>query len=355
MNKIERFIYLKTFSADDRREIYDSFGQYLLDGVSAEDTFIRLIDSYTRRGKKPSNPVAKILKECSENLSAGDTLAQSFRDWLPEQELSIIESCDNAGKTAEGFANARTIAEGTARILSAVRSSAMITSYMIFLALGIISLFCILLVPVLRQSIPLTQWSGFQLAIYYVYIGVTDYYWIILSAMAIFFYLVSKSIPSWTGHLRFHADKFPPYSVYRRLQGATFIMNVNAMLSVGISMEETIRKMYTSCRSDWLAERLEAVMIAIESGEQNLGMALDVTGYEFPGEDAIVKMQSLFETSKPGASLSRFASRWLDKTITDVEKTGDRVRIVSLFSCGVVISLLIIIMFDLIQRAFFFN
>lgn len=355
MNKFERFIYQKTFSANDRREIYDSFCQYLLDGVSAEDTFNRLIDSYTRRGKNPGNPIAKILRECSENLAAGYTLAQSFKEWLPEQELSIIESCDNAGRTADGFTNARTVADGTSRILSAVRSSVMITAYMISLALGIISLFCILLVPVLKQSVPLAQWNGFQLAIYYIYIGITSYYWIMILLIGGIVYVVSKSLPVWTGNLRFYADRLPPYSIYRRLHGATFILNVNAMLSVGISMEETIRKMFESCQSDWMAERLEATMRAIESGEQNLGMALDVTGYEFPGEDAIIKMQSLFETSNPAASLHRFAERWLDKTITDVEKTGDRVRIISLFASGIIISLLIVVMFDLIQRAFFFN
>ncbi|EQB98968.1 type II secretion system F family protein [Photorhabdus temperata] len=345
----------KTFSADDRSEIYDSFCQYLLDGVSAEDTFNKLIESYTRRGKNPGNPIAKILKECSDNLAGGYTLAQSFKEWLPEQELSIIESCDNAGRTSDGFKNARKVAEGTSRILSAVRSSVMITAYMVSLALGIISLFCVLLVPVLKQSVPLTQWNGFQLAIYYIYITLTGYYWVLIILAGSIFYLVSKSLPSWTGNIRFFADRFPPYSIYRRLHGATFILNVNAMISVGISMEETIKKMYESCQSDWMAERLEATMLAIESGEQNLGMALDVTGYEFPGEDAIIKMQSLFETSGSEDSLQRFAEKWLNKTIIGVEKTGDRVRIISLFACGIIISLLIVVMFDLIQRAFFFS
>lgn len=355
MNRFERFIYQKTFSADDRVEVYDNFRQYLLDGVSAEDTFKKLIENYTRRGKNPGNAIAKILKECSENLSAGDTLAQSFKEWLPDQELSIIESCDNAGKTPDGFKNAMLVADGTARILSAVRSSIMITSYMFSLALGIVSLFCILLVPVLKQSVPLSQWNGFQLAIYYVYIALTEYYWLMIIVVVGGFYLISKSLPSWTGNSRFFADRFPPYSIYRRLHGATFILNVNAMLSVGIPMEESIKKMYDACQSDWLAERLEATMLAIESGEQNLGMALDVTGYEFPGEEAIIKMQSLFETTNREGSLKRFAEKWLDKTIKGVEATGERIRIISLFASGITISLLIVVMFDLIQRAFFFN
>lgn len=127
------------------------------------------------------------------------------------------------------------------------------------------------------------------------------------------------------------------------------------MLSAGMTMEDALKKMFFSCQSDWLGERLEAALLAIESGEQNLGMALDVTGYDFPGEEAIIKMQSLFETTNREGSLKRFAEKWLNKTIKGVEITSERIRIISLLACGFAISFLIVVMFDLIQRAFFFN
>ncbi|CAH0297544.1 conjugal transfer protein [bacteria symbiont BFo1 of Frankliniella occidentalis] len=355
MNRVERYLYQLTLSADDRIEIYDNFSQYLRDGVSAQDTFKKLIANYSRRGKKPGNAIAKILQECADNLSAGYSLSESLSEWIPEQELSIIESCDEAGRLPEGFDNAMLIAGGTGRIVSAVRGAAGIIIYMSALLLGIISLFCILLVPVLKQAVPLSQWNGIQLGIYYLYLVITDYYWIILIIVAALIFMVRRSLDKWTGNLRFYADKLPPYSIYKRLHGATFILNVNAMLSVGIPMEEAIKKMTRSCRSDWLAERLEATSRSIESGEQNLGMALDVTGYEFPGEEAIIKMQSLFETNNSNGSLKRFAEKWLDKTIKGVEQTSERLRIVSILGCGVFICVLIVVMFDLIQRAFFFN
>lgn len=355
MNRLDRFIYQKTFSADDRIELYDNFRQYTLDGLSAEETYNKLIENYTRRGKKPNNPMGQILKECRDNLSAGLSLSQSLREWIPDQELSIIESCDIAGKPADGFLNAMMIADGASRIVSAVRGSMMITGYMLSLAIGILSLFCILLVPVLKQTVPLNQWSGAQLTVYYLYVFMTGYSYIFAIVVIGLAYLISKTLSSWTGNLRYYFDKIPPYSIYARLQGATFILNVNAMLTAGITMEEALKKISESCQSNWLGERLDATLFAIESGEPNLGNALDVTGFDFPGEDAIIKMQSLFETSNREGSLKRFADKWLNKTIQGVEKTSERIRISSLLGCGVSISFLIIIMFDLIQRAFFFN
>nr|CDS57023.1 hypothetical protein SYMBAF_190002 [Serratia symbiotica] len=73
--------------------------------------------------------------------------------------------------------------------------------------------------------------------------------------------------------------------------------------------------MKEATRSAWLYERLDALERAISAGEMNLGQALDVTGYDFPDEQAIIKMQSLFETKNSEGSLKRFADTWLEKTV----------------------------------------
>ncbi|MEX0446563.1 type II secretion system F family protein [Xenorhabdus sp. SGI246] len=353
MNNFERYIYLKTFSASDRIEIYDNFRQYLLDGVSAQDTFNKLIDNYTRRGKNPGSPIGKILTECSQNLKAGFSLSESLKEWIPEQELSIIESCDVAGRVADGFLNAMFIAEGSDKILRSIKSSLMIMTYMFALSFSIVIMFCVLLVPVLKQNIPLEKWNVLQLGVWYFYVVVTEYWYVILGFIILLIFSVYKSLSLWTGNLRFFFDRLPPYSIYRRLHGATFILNVNAMLSAGIPMETAINNMVETCKSPWLLERLESTLRAIESGEKNLGTALDATGYEFPGEDAIIKMQSLFETANEEGSLKRFAGKWLDKTVSSVERAGDLLRILGYFGCAGSITLLILIMSDLIQQAFF--
>jgi len=353
MNNFERYIYKKTFSASDRMELYDDFRQYLLDGLSAQDTFAKLIDNYTRRGANPGNPIGQILKECSDNLKAGFSLADSLREWIPDQELSIIESCDMAGKVADGFLNAMFIAEGTEKISRSIKSSLMIVTYMFSLSFGVVAMFCILLVPTLKQNVPLEKWNTLQLCVWYFYVLVTEYWYLILLVIVAISFAAYKSLSKWTGNIRFHFDKLPPYSIYKRLNGATFILNVNAMLSAGIPMETAINNMVTSCESPWMLERLEALHGAIESGVENLGAALEEIGYEFPGEAAIIKMKSLFETSNAEGSLKRFAGKWLDKTVTSVEKTGEALRILGYFGCAASIGLLILIMSDLIQQAFF--
>ena len=355
MNRLARAIYQTTFSAQDRIELYDDFRQYLLDGRSAKETYQKLIDNYSQRGKKPGDAVAQILTECAENLGAGFGLADSLREWIPDQELSIIESCDLAGRPADGFVNAMDIASGTGRISGAVKSTVAVTSYLTLLTVGVVVMFCMMLVPVIIQAVPLSQWNGLQKAVYYFYLLLSDGWWALLLLFVGMVSLVVWSLPRLTGRLRFFLDRFPPWSIYRRIHGAAFIMNVNAMDAAGIPMERAVATMKASTRSAWLYERLDALERAIPSGEKNLGVALAATDYEFPDDRAIVKLQSLFETRNSEGSLKRFAATWLERTVKSVERTGDRLRIVSLLLCGVLVASLMLIMFSLIQKAFFFN
>lgn len=355
MNKLSRFIYQATFNARDRIEIYDNFRQYLLDGRSAEETFQKLIDNYSRRGKNPGDPVAQILQECSDNLAAGFGLAGALQEWFPDEELSIIASCDMSGNPEDGFLNAMGIADGTSRIRRVVKATSMISGYLLLLSLGVVTLFCVMLVPVIMQAVPLTQWNSLQTGVYYFYLSLTQYWWAIILLLGGSVSLTLFSLPRLTGRLRYFLDRFPPWSIYRRIHGAAFIMNVNAMFSAGIPMEEAIRSMKESTRSAWLYERFDALERAISAGEQNLGQALDVSGYDFPDERAIIKLQSLFETKNSEGSLKRFADSWLEKTVADVEITGDRMRIGSLLLCAALVGALVLIMFSLIQKAFFFN
>ncbi|PKC36298.1 conjugal transfer protein [Pantoea ananatis 15320] len=351
MNRFDRFLYHLTFNAQDRIELYDEFRQYLLDKITADVIFDKLIANYTRRGKKPKHPMAQILRECAGNMSGGLGLADSLRDWLPDQEVSIIDSCNLAGKAADGFMSAADIASGTGRMGKSLKVTFMATAWVIMLLLGVLSVFCIMLVPAVIQVVPLSQWNGMQTGVYYLYLLLTDYGLPVLVIAAAVVWYIWRSLHRLTGRVRFFLDRFPPWSVYRRMQGASFILNMNAMLSAGIPMEQAVRSMNDATRSAWLKERLDALEKALSGGETNLGQALDVCGYDFPDERAIIKMQTLFETGNKEGSLKRFADLWLNRTVEDVERTGERIRLWSLVIGGILISALILIMFTLIQQS----
>lgn len=353
MNRFERLLYKATFNGNDRVELYDDFEQYLQNDLHIKVIYKKLIDNYTRRGKKPDHPIGKILRECSEKLENGFSLAESLKDWIPDNELGIIDACDKAGSARDGFANAIIICDGITRVRSAVKGITRIGMFLFSLNFAIVAVFCAMLVPAIINTVPLSQWNIMQTMVYYFYLGVMDYWYIFILIFSVLYYLIKISFTHLTGRARRFFDKFLPWKVYRKIVGASFILSVNAMLSAGVAMEEAVISMKTGTRSRWYYERLFALERTISGGEENLGQALDATGYDFPDENAIIKMQTLFETNSYKESLNRFAKKWLEKTISDVERLGSRLHITGLFFSTGTIILLLLVMFPLLASAFF--
>jgi len=170
MNPFNRLLCQWTFNAHDRSDIYDSFRHYLLDGHSLQKTFDKLIINYTRRGKNPNNEIAQILKECAAHFGEGYRLAESLKAWFPEQEISVIEACHIAGRPADGFQKAIHIAHSTEQLKKAIRGALLTSAYLFSLSFAILTLACVMLVPLLLESVPLVQWSLAQKGVYYFYL-----------------------------------------------------------------------------------------------------------------------------------------------------------------------------------------
>lgn len=147
----------------------------MLDGQSIQKTFDKLIINYTRRGKKPNNEIAQILKECAAHFEEGTPLAEALKAWFPEQEISVIEACHIAGRPADGFQKAIHIAHATEQLKKAIRGALLTSAYLFSLSLTILTLAYVMLVPLLLESVPLVQWSLAQKGVYYFYLFVISW------------------------------------------------------------------------------------------------------------------------------------------------------------------------------------
>ncbi|MEA9446229.1 type II secretion system F family protein [Candidatus Fukatsuia symbiotica] len=351
MNKFQRWLCKLTLNSDDREAIYDNFRHYLLDGQSLEKTFDKMIVNYTRRGKKPNNEIAQILTECAAHLKEGHSLGEALKDWFPEQELSVIDACNIAGRPWDGFKKAMKIATSTDRLKKAIRGAMLTSAYLFSLSFIILAMACVMLVPFLLESVPLVRWSLAQKGVYYFYIFIVSYGWLLIIGFIIFCSIIAYTMPRWVGKKRFYADQFPPYSFYKQRQGATFITSIDALLSSNIPLKNALIKMREMSQSAWLIEKINGALARLADGEENLGSALDTAGYEFPSEDAIIKMQSLFETTNQEGSLERFGDRLLEKTLLNVERQGNVIKVVSMFSGAAATVGIVGIMYSLIEIA----
>lgn len=346
---VQRFITKATFNESDRIDLYDNFRQYLLDGVDIETAYKKLIESYSRRGRKPNHPIAEILRECLQSLD-GSSLADSLSEWIPERERSIIAANEEANKPAEGFKKCIELCTGVSRLRKSIRKTVGVIGFMAACFFGLLTMICVIIVPLILRTIPLYMWTNLQKSIYYFYVFMTDYWYVAFVCVAALTYIFILSLPRWTGDARYHFDKHFPYSLYRVMNGAIFISNIDSMLSSGIPLKDALLKLKHSSGSNWLNERIDGALVGLSAGEANLGYALDVSGYDFPSEDALIKLCSLFDTTNREGSLTNFSKRWLDSTIENIENIGQSIQGFGMLACSFGIISVCAILYPLIAQ-----
>ncbi|PLY35840.1 pilus assembly protein PilR [Pectobacterium carotovorum] len=354
MKAHQRFLFKSTLNARDRIELYDNFKLYAMNNMSVKDIFDNLIRSYSREGKKPKSSMAMILRECAAKYKeGGGGFSAAFEDWLPEQELTVIDTNYLSKKAHIGFEKAMVLADNADILSREIKSTRNTILYLIFVCFSLIGVIFYSVIPEVISTTPLERWSSAQKAVYYLYIFMTEYSYILAPFLILATYLIKKSIPVWTGDLRFNFDKWPPYSFYKLMMGASFITSVDAMLSSGMSLKFTLEHIHKSSKSKWLKERIKAAMSGVNTGEENLGSALSVSGYEFPDEDSIIKMQTIFNNQNSAGSLSRFSEYKMKKTLEDMQRKGLKLKIWVMFGFAFVFMTICIVMYDLIKISFF--
>lgn len=163
--------------------------------------------------------------------------------------------------------------------------------------------------------------------------------WFVLCALIALVIVIFWSLPRWRGRLRTFFDKtLPPYTVYRQIQGATWLLSYAALLESGMTVKQVLRQTRQTA-SPWLDERLEAVLVGLGRG-YNIGEALRLAGYGFPSADIIDDLEVFSNFPNLQDKLMSLAERSLTDTRKRVSLTNKVISEVSKAMIAVVFAVM---------------
>ncbi|VFR81014.1 Type II secretion inner membrane protein (PulF) [plant metagenome] len=182
------------------------------------------------------------------------------------------------------------------------------------------------IVPIMSRSHDLSQSTGNTYIMYWLATGVQDYGIYVLSLAILFVFWVLWSLPR-RGDTQFRMvlEHFPPWSVYKAIQGATFLLNVAIMLRSGIPLYRALELMQ-QFSSPWLKERVETTMFGLRQG-RSLGVALANTEYDFPDKDVLPFIIVLSQQKDYEQAINTLALKWIDRTLKKVKSILSTVRL----------------------------
>lgn len=152
--------------------------------------------------------------------------------------------------------------------------------------------------------------------------------------------VVIVTLPTYRWKGRVWLDRtLPPWSIYRMLQGTTFLLNMAVMLNAGIRPYDSLASMI-KISPPWLKQRLEAARYGVGLGH-NLGVALRSAGHDFPDRQAIQYL-CILANREASPALVKFSRRWQETSLKQIELAAGLVKNFALIFIGALMILVLL-------------
>jgi len=322
-----RWIGQKTFSTTDRMTLYEDLAFLLENKQKTEDAIAGL--QRTRRRK--NDPVLLCLNDVHHALTRGRGLDAGLAGWVPAQETTILR----AGRVAKDLRGALLRAIEVVKGVGEMKSTALVNLAYPAMLLGgtfyMMQMVSERFLPRLEQLSPADSWTGWMWWLGAITHFFVDNRYLLGGALGAFTVWVIWSLPRLTGPVRGRVlDHMFPWSLYREVQGVSFLLNLSALLRAQLRTEEAL-DMLSRNATPWMYERLTATRRQVSRGK-HLGQALADSGYAFPSREAIDRLMLL--TAGPGGedNIENFARMWLKKAIGRIKRVCQVFQLVGMLA-----------------------
>ncbi len=226
----------------------------------------------------PQTALSLFVKNSGEN-----SLEYTLSLWVPQEEAAVISAGIRSGSIVDALQFATTLTDAKEQIHQAIWQMAIYPVGLLIMMTGTLYVLNTELIPELSKISSPDSWSGalgFSLWIICFLSIITALY--VPFFFAVITGLISWSLPNWKSpdSVRTFADKIMPWSIYQDIQGATFLLNMAALLKAKMTTLNSLN-ILQEFASPWLSTRLDSIIYRVRRGD-HLGLALRQCGYQFP-------------------------------------------------------------------------
>lgn len=334
------------FGAAQRQSLYIKLAQLLQNGVSL-DVALQQLERIAKR--KRGNVMGTLYGRWRRQMANGKNFGLCVSPYVPSAEAMLIETGANSGKLIDSLKNAADAIEQQSKVKKAIVTATAYPGVLVGMLIAAMVLSAFQVIPTFEEILPLEEWEGVS---YYVAITARFIreYGVILAAVFLFtVFVVSFSMPRWTGKSRVFFDGFAPWSLYKMWQGSSFLLAISSLMAAGVKLDENSLAKIARKADPYLNERVRAIRKSISAGE-NLGDSLYKSGYKFPDEDIIDDLQIYARLRGFDQNLIRITRVWVDSLVERVNTTMKIVNTIILMLIAVVIGCLISAFYGVFQQ-----
>lgn len=335
-------------NAKVRLRLYKKIAGLLSNGVSLQAALDVLWDQAAKGGKRKGDPVAIAIDSWRQSYRNGKPFGQALDGWAPLGERMLVEAGETGSRLDEALLNVIKLAESSAAIKGALIGGLSYPGVLIAMLGGMLYLFGVQVIPNFGALLPPEQWTGMAASMRIMANIANNWLVPIAIGLVVFVFVFSYTAPRWTGRIRVFFDKIPPWSIYRLVQGGGFLMAVAALVTIGVSVPEVLRKLRRNA-TPWMRERIDSALRYVNSGA-NLGDALYRGKYGFPDQEIVEDLRIYASLSSFDESLRAVANEWIETGVDKIKGQAKVLNTIAILLIGVTIMSLLGGLFALQQQ-----
>jgi len=339
-----------------RRRLWRKLAKLLGNGVPLLNALKSIYDRRMASGAA-KDPMTIAMGVWMEGLRNGQRLGTAVGDWVPRDERMLIAAGEQSGQLDKALLNAADIMVAKSKIKKAVVGGLAYPAMMLALALAVLVMFSYKVIPEFGRVVPYEKWQG--VAKFLIDLSSFTRAWLplIVGLLIAVFVIFFISLSRWSEGWRVKLDRYVPFSIYRMLQGGTWMISLAALVEAGVRMEVAIEKLGEG-GSNWLVTRLQACLRGMRAG-LNLGDALAKSGYEFPDREIIDDLGVYAKLSGIEQALSTVGREWVDDGVEKIQEMMKVIFGLSVLTVGLFIAFMVsgligmeLQMTSLVQRSY---
>jgi len=285
--------------------------------------------------RKFSAPAAVAIEEWIRGINNGRPLSEMVQPWVNTEEAMLIVAGEQSGSLEQALASAVKVASAGSAIRAAVLSGLAYPLFLLVVAFAVLYFFGFKIIPAFQKAAAPEVWTGLARTM----IGAAAFIqhglpWLAAAAVllvTVFF----VALPRWNGRLRVLLDRHVPFSIYRVMQGSSWLIALSALVQAGMRIETAIDQLGRNT-SAWGRVRCEAALKGLRAG-RDLGESLERSGNEFPDREIIADLRLYARRSGFDLALRTLGDQWITESVQGVTNLMNLVFAVAVLMVGLLV------------------
>mgnify|MGYP005840709709 CR=1 FL=1 len=313
---IDKKLAKNSFTIKERLFFYEELVIGIEDGVAMLDIVDDVFEGYKRRG----SILSVMAKEWSVDMKSGRTFANALSSWVPESELYLIASGEEKNNLAFTINELIYTVKEQEELSKSIKKKLLPQVLVIFVFFLIVYGGSKYISPGFKELIPEKSWPEISRNYFLMSDWAVNYVPYIGTLLLISFISIFATFKSFTGSFRNILDDYFPWSVYKKIQAASFLIVLSGMIKSGIATRQSIEKLY-KFSSPYMKTHFTKMNFRLSKGIQE-GSALDTGLFD---KTTVVKIENFGKRSGFSKGILSIGKRVAKETRENLDSLADKI------------------------------